>query len=376
MKGLPRYAVLGLLAGCSTPQTPSKPVTESPKADAPVGLPPSLRDETDQDLLLLKSGEWIAGRIVRMRAGTLEFASDGLGTVSIDWTDVERVTSPRRFTMMRSDREAVQGTVRMDGDNITIETTPSGVAPARELTMSRGALLSIIPDGETEWDVWAGEFSLSLTARSGNTEQVDTTVYAGLTREDADTRFSTTYNGSFSEVQGTETANTQRSNTRFDLYISERLFVTPLGFEYFRDPFQNIASRVTPNIGLGYQVLNTSDLRLEIAPLLGWQRRRFESVPAGVRSTDDFAVAILPITLGWDIASGLDFDLSYQAQLNLEDTEQLAQNLRANLSVDLISDIDLALSLYWDRAGDIGAAGTTQAEADDLRFTIGIAHTF
>ena len=44
----------------------------------------------------------------------------------------------------------------------------------------------------------------------------------------------------------------QRVNIGWNRYISKRFFWTPAFGEYYRDPFQNIASRWTLGMGLGY----------------------------------------------------------------------------------------------------------------------------
>jgi len=51
---------------------------------------------------------------------------------------------------------------------------------------------------------------------------------------------------------GDENVNNHTFKGKHDLFLSPRLFVTPLALEVFRDRFQNIELRATPAAGLGY----------------------------------------------------------------------------------------------------------------------------
>lgn len=53
-------------------------------------------------------------------------------------------------------------------------------------------------------------------------------------------------------------------NAEFDCWLSRRLYVILPQVEYFKDPFQNIAHRLTLGGGVGYDLIDRSGLPADI----------------------------------------------------------------------------------------------------------------
>jgi len=56
-----------------------------------MGTPVLGRDKTD--VIILKNGDHITGEIKSLARGKMSLSTDSMGTVQIEWEDVERVTS-------------------------------------------------------------------------------------------------------------------------------------------------------------------------------------------------------------------------------------------------------------------------------------------
>ncbi len=56
-----------------------------------VGTPLLARDKTD--VVILKNGDHVTGEIKSLARGKMSLSTDSMGTVQIEWEDVERVTS-------------------------------------------------------------------------------------------------------------------------------------------------------------------------------------------------------------------------------------------------------------------------------------------
>jgi len=88
------------------------------------------RDKTD--LVFLKNGDRITGEVKSLERGRLEISTDGMGTLRIEWDDVERLESQYQFEFEASGGEILTGTIvhseaeniRLQGRNRTVDLDP------------------------------------------------------------------------------------------------------------------------------------------------------------------------------------------------------------------------------------------------------------
>ena len=63
----------------------------------------------DLDRVLLRNGNPVVGEIEELRRGTLNFDTDEMGVVGIDWDDIALLTSSRTFEVTDRDGAAYLG---------------------------------------------------------------------------------------------------------------------------------------------------------------------------------------------------------------------------------------------------------------------------
>ena len=119
-------------------------------------------------------------------------------------------------------------------------------ATAKFFEFPQMELISIVYPTESEFRNWRIQIGAALAARQGNSEQQDVSVDASLRRNRAFTRWTNTYTGVFSRVDGERTTNNHRAATDFDYLVGNRFFIRLTSFEFFLDQFQNIDGRYTP----------------------------------------------------------------------------------------------------------------------------------
>ena len=144
------------------------------------------------DWVQLTSGEWLKGEIKSMYNDSLEFESDILDELNIDWADVKYLKSYRPSNINVEGFEPVTGSLQISGDKVTI-TDGEGVQE-----FNRHDLISLTPAGDREADLWALKFTLGLNVRSGNTNQVDYNAKFNAKRRTARSRFELDYIGNIS----------------------------------------------------------------------------------------------------------------------------------------------------------------------------------
>lgn len=328
---------------------------------------PTVATDDGSDWIRLASGEWLRGEIVVLDRETLEFDSEQLDTLKIDWTDVAEVRTSRSFTVLLDDRTQRTGVFDLDG----------GDAHVGAETIPRANLLRMVPGEPREANYWSGRLSFGMTARSGNTDQLDVTSALDVKRRTALTRFTLSYAGAYSELEDERSADNQRVNGQLDWFLGKQLYATPLGLEVYRDPFQNIALRVTPFAGLGYTLVDRAATEWSARLGLGYRWVRYESVAAGEDDTDGSPTAAVGTHVSHDLTDDAELAFDYGAQIGLEDASDTNQYAVLGLVVDLVYDLDLDVSLRWDRVGQpIPDDDGNRPEKDDLRLTVGLGWSF
>ncbi|MBT8451457.1 MAG: hypothetical protein KJO40_05775 [Deltaproteobacteria bacterium] len=119
----------------------------------------------DFDWVQLVSGEWIKGEIKRMRDEKLEFDSDKLDMLNIDFNDVALVHTPRIGTYVFDGRVSESGNSVIIEDKVIINTHEG------TKVFPRSELQSIVEGGEREKDWWWFKLGFGLTLNKGNTDQ-------------------------------------------------------------------------------------------------------------------------------------------------------------------------------------------------------------
>lgn len=370
--------LLSALGACLGPRAaedsgwelPERAPLPEPREVAEPGTP-VVETGDGSDWVRLVSGEWIRGEIDLLNDGVLEFDSAELDDLQIDWGDVAEVRTARNFTLVLEGGVEALGRLRLLDEEIFL-TTEAGT-----LVLARADVFRIVPGAPREANYWSGEVSFGTTARSGNTDQIDTTTVISLLRRTARSRLPIDYTAAYGELDGVSNTDNQRLTANYDWYLNSRLFVTPLGFELYRDQFQNIDLRASPYTGLGYTAVDTAKVEWNVTAGLGYRETRFDTVGPGEDASEASAIGIVTTNLSWDPSPRVEVDFDYSAQVGLEDSANTNQGATLEFSLDVWGDVDLDVRMRWDRVGQPQPdSGGLVPEKDDFRFTVGLSWSF
>jgi hypothetical protein len=328
--------------------------------------PPAPSPES-MDWVKLKSGEWLRGNIDLMRDDKLYFDSDKLDNLEIDWGDIAEIRSPQILTFTFMKGGVVTGTCSMRDGLIKVDTG-TGV---REF--ERSDLLSILEGRARERNFWSLKSTLGIIARAGNSEQADATVFLRLRREATRSRFDTEYTGNIGSVQKEQNVNNHRFDTNYNVFVSRRLFLTPVGGEIFTDKFQNIEYRATIGAGFGYYLWRTSKFDWFLQLGGAYQSIQYVSVQAGEDQRTDNGAAIPIMSIEWDITSDIEFEFNYNSQIGVPETKNAFHYLFVLLSIEISSYLDWDTSLQWNHnENPVADAEGNVPERDDYRLSVGL----
>ncbi len=331
----------------------------------------------DYDWIQLTSNEWLKGEIKAMYQDSLEFDSDKLDLLDIDWEDVKILRSYRT------------NSINIDGYGAThgvLEVTDQVVRIANDYetqTFDRTRLISFAPGGEAESDLWSAKVTLSLDFKQGNTDQLDYTAKVNVKRRASGTRFILDYIGTISKTDGggdgslVETINNHRLSANFDYYKTRYFFYNPVFAELFRDTFSNISLRTQLGSGLGYTLIDDGITELSFSGGPALVRTNFISVAEGEADSESSAALVLRTNYDTEISDTLDFIARYNIQFGNDKSGGYIHHMIMTLESELTGELDLDVSLIWDRINKptLDSDGNTPVP-DDYRMTVGITYTY
>lgn len=337
-------------------------------------IPPP--DDVKYDWVQLKSGEWLKGEIKSMQQDTLYFDSDELNEQEFDWKDVHKLISPHMNTVVIDDghhRETLLGSLWITRDKVIVDGEDTVSHPREDV-------FGLVPGVPKEANFWSGKVSLGLTLRSGNTEQVEYNARATLVRRTPSTRLQFDYLGNFSETDGVEIANNHRGTLNFDVFMSRKLFLRVPFVEYYRDPFQNIAGRLTAGLGVGYDLynrFNSSKVEWNITAGPAYQHSWYESVEAGEASNEGGAAIVVGTRFNWDMTKRVEVTLDTRAQLSTSSANSSTLHTELIWELEITKRLDLDISFIWDYQADPRADATgATPENSDFRLVLGLGLDF
>lgn len=328
------------------------------------------------DWVQLTSGEWLKGEIKSMYNDSLEFDSDKLDLLEVDWEDVKYLKSYRPSNVNIENSEPLNGSLQISGDKVMI-TDGENVQE-----FNRFDLISFTPAGDREADLWALKFTLALNVRSGNTDQVDYNAKFNAKRRTARSRFELDYIGNISKTGDEngdllETINNHRVNASTNRYATRYFFYTPLFAEYYRDPFLNIDQRVTTGLGLGYTIFDTGTLVWNVGGGPAYVGTKYISVQPGEEQKVGAAAVVLNTDFDVELSSSLDFIFKYKIQASKPEAGGYTHHIIGTFENEITGSLDFDVSLIWDRISQPATDVDGNApQPDDYRLTIGVTYTY
>jgi len=334
----------------------------SPIWGPPLALPEKF------DWIQLTSGEWLKGDLKVLYDDKLEFDSDELDLLELDWEDVKQVRGHKQFSIrFEGPPEVVVGNLKIIDDKVFV------TGGEKVLEFDRSRLVSIAYGETKELGYWSAKISLGLDIRSGNSDQTNYNASAHAQRRTSLSRFFIDYLGAFNKTEGIETANSQRISSYYDIFKTRKLFWRPVFGEYFRDRFSNIQNRITVGTGIGYHIIDTSKTQWDITPGLAYQYTQNVSVESGQDTDNSTAALVVGTVYDTELTKKIDFNALYTFNIVNQKSGTYTHHAKATLEIELTSRFDLDLSLVWDRIEDPKPEDDGRVpNQDDFYFFFGI----
>jgi len=319
------------------------------------------------DWIQLTSGEWLKGDLKVLYDDKLEFDSDELDLLELDWEDIKEIRGHRQHSVRFEGPVTVVGILKVVDDKVFVTTEE------KVFEFDRGDLISIAYGEKKEIGYWSAKISLGLDIREGNTDQINYSTSAYAKRQTSASRFYIDYLGIFNKTEGIETASSQRIGSNYDIFLKRNFFWRPVFAEYFKDRFSNIDNRVTLGTGIGYSIIDTSKTDWDISPGLAYQYTQNVSVEVGQDRENSTPALVVGTNFETELTQKIDLDAAYRFNVVNQESGTYSHHVLAALEIELTSRLDLDFSLVWDRIQDPKPAADGRVpEQDDFYFFFGI----
>jgi putative salt-induced outer membrane protein YdiY len=331
--------------------------------------PPPPPDEFDW--IQLNSGEWLKGEFKVLYDDSVEFDSEELDLLRIDWSDIKQVRGADTFAVNIEGHDDVVGRLEVNGDRVMI------VAAGESQEFNRADVISIAQGVPKERNYWSGKFTLGLNISQGNSDRQDLNLALNAKRRTADSRFLTDYLGFYSKSDQIKTDDNHRLRSTYDIFRTRRFFWRPLLGEFFRDPFQNISYQFTVGAGAGYQLIDTSKTEWSIAAGPAFKYTKFETVEAGENDSESTPALWAGTNYDRELNSKMDLILGYNTVIGNQDSGGYTHHAIATLETELLSWLDFDTSFIWDYVQNpTRDSDGTVPDKNDYRFVIGLGMDF
>jgi putative salt-induced outer membrane protein YdiY len=130
---------------------------------------PALADKTD--IIELRNGDRITGEIKNLERGRLKVSTDSMGTIYVEWKDIQRLTSKELYVIELQDGTRLQGKLaETDTDGKLLLRDRDSAGEDRPVPMAKVVWLDPLKLDEQIVKRWDGSVSAGFDATKANSD--------------------------------------------------------------------------------------------------------------------------------------------------------------------------------------------------------------
>ena len=327
------------------------------------------------DWIKLTSGEWLKGELKVLYDSELEFDSDKLGLLNLDWEDVAEIHSAQVLS------------VRFNNGNKRISNKHIGKVLMRDGQISFNGvdtenydakgIMSMAAGGPKESSRWSADIVLGGNFKRGNSQENTLDSNIDIKRRTNASHFQFNYLATLRQTDDVKTENSHRITSNYDVFITQKIFWRPVYGEYYRDKTQNVSDRATMGTGVGYHLINSLKTKWDVAAGPGYQYTRFVSVSEGENNPEGSGLLMFETQWEYELSNVIDINALYNVQLTNEDSGRYKHHSLVGIDYELTKALDFNVSFIWDRTerpqrDEFGVL----PKKDDTRMTVGLGYEF
>jgi putative salt-induced outer membrane protein YdiY len=332
------------------------------------------------DVVTLKNGDRVTGKLVTVKGGKLNLKSDILGDLMIAMDKVASFSIEQPATLVVKGKTPVEGQVQLEpsGDwQVTANGRPETVAAASvDVIMPASRYQSLVEHAPEPWQDWKGNASLGYGLQQGNQNTKTFTTTISAVRERPETPIFTPHwrtNFDLTTLLSSSTENNVFVDSRtFSTNVRPQYLLTAVNFIFGLVQFDHISTqglylRQTYGGGYGRDLVKNSRTAFSVLGGLTYVHEKFYN-----GDWDDSADALIGEKLGYQFSARVRLDHDFHFYPNLSSTGEYRFDTTTTLSARLAGKFSLnagVIDLYLSTP----PAGNKK---NSVTFTTGIGYTF
>lgn len=338
------------------------------------------------DWVQLKTNEWIKGKIIVLYDDKLEFDSANFGVLSISWSRIIEVRSERKYRigLDQGKTDLIGSLYGAEAEEMIIGRLYINQQKAyvsgddgQQWTLDRDQILTITTGDPVEANFWTASATIGVTMSTGNTESESYIVFLDANRRTVNNRLILDYTGIIEEVNNNETANNARFRGSYDIFQTKDFFYRPVYLEYYEDDFQNLDYRLTYSPGIGFYLIDSSDVDWDVTLGPLYQKNSFISVEAGNDRTASSTGWLILTSADVDITPNIAWHTEYRLQTADDELGGDTQRLLTSLKFALAGQLKFNISLLVDRIENpVADEDGFRPEKTDSRLIFGLVYDY
>jgi len=229
-------------------------------------LAPALASRAAADQIVLNNGDRITGTIDSADAGKLTILSPIAGKITVDFANIKTFSTDAPIKIVLADGSILNERVS-EGSAGNIETATGGLLAVQSVSLSNVEKINPPPVA------WTGSIAISGSLTQGDTDSEQLGATLGLSRRGENDRFlvDAQYLFGKQKINGvTSTTNDQWFiQPAYNYFFTKRFYVNA-SVRVEKNRIQNLDIRVTPGLGLGYQIVERPDFNANVEGGLAW----------------------------------------------------------------------------------------------------------
>jgi len=311
--------------------------------------------------IVLKNGDRMTGRLVKLEEGKLTLATDYAGDIQVEWTQVSCFSTTREHEFRLSDSTVMRGKARCIGEGL-IEIGQEDADGYRRLVLSDLAAVNPPPKLRYKGNLTAGG-----SASTGNTDSRALHGAGRIEVRSEKQRVTVSAKGNYAETDDSVTSRNASGSGKYDYFLSEKLFAYGQTL-LEQDRLQDLNLRSTLGGGLGYQFFDTSRLGLYAEAGASYVKEDYEYA-----ENRGYASGRWSVGLTWQILPDrVNFFHLHEGYVSIEDAEDFYFRSEQGLQLPLIGSFYCNIQVDYDYKNR-PAPGK---EKEDLRYMLGLGYSF
>lgn len=204
------------------------------------------------DVVELKNGDRLSGRIEGLSKGKLTFSTDYAGKIQIDWKKVAKLSSEERMVAEFASGRSAVGVItsRRNGTAYVAAEQPQSVDLAEIVSIRQDPTLA---EKRSLLHEWRGSVDFGYSVTAGNTEVKNFSLnFTPERRTEAD-RIQLKLQSLYSVQDGVAGRSLYKSSIRYDRYLGPQAFVFAIGLME-KDERKSLALRASEGGGFGVRL--------------------------------------------------------------------------------------------------------------------------